>query len=63
MKNNLKLVRNLWLFSGFGFLVAFIMNLSGNKPTLLSTLNGITSIPCFINGYINHKEIIKDNED
>ncbi|KAJ51189.1 hypothetical protein CTM_14143 [Clostridium tetanomorphum DSM 665] len=63
MKKNLKLSRNLWLFSGFCFLLAFIINLSGNKPPLLFALNGITSCLCFINVYITNKKIIKDNED
>jgi hypothetical protein len=59
---NLKISQNLWLFAGLCFLLAFILNLASNKSTLLSVLNGITCILMFINAYINHKKIIKDNK-
>lgn len=63
MKNNLKLVQNLRLFTAFVFLLVFIIDLSVNKPTLFTTLNVIITIRYFINSYINHKEINKYNED
>lgn len=58
-----KLSRNLWLFAGFCFLLTFILNLADNKSFLLPILNGITCALSFINAYINHKKIIKDNKD
>lgn len=58
-----KLNRNLWLFAGICFLLSFILNLESSKSTILPILNLITSILMFINAYINHKKIIKDNID
>lgn len=60
--NKAKLSRNLWLIAGVGFLITFILNLVYNKLFLLPILNGITCFLCFINAYINHKKIIKDNK-
>ncbi len=60
---NFKLGRNLWLFAGICFLLSFILSLVSNKSNLLSALNGITCILMFVNAYINHKKIIKDNKD
>lgn len=60
---NFKLSRNLWLFSGLCFLLAFIFKLPYNKLSILPILNGITCILCFVNAYISHKKIIKDNKD
>jgi hypothetical protein len=60
---NFRLIRNLWLFSGVCFLLSLILNLSSSKSVLLPVLNGVTCILMFINAYINHKKIIKDNKD
>lgn len=58
-----KLSRNLWLISGFCFLLAFILSSSDNKSVLLPILNGITCFLSFINAYNDHKKIIKDNKN
>ena len=60
---NFKLSRNLWLFAGLYFLLSFILNLANDKSASLPFLNGITCILMFINAYINHKKIMKSNND
>lgn len=60
---NFKLSRNLWLFAGLCFLLSFILNLASSKLTILPILNGITCILMFINAYIYHKGIDKDNKN
>jgi hypothetical protein len=59
---NFKLTRNLWIFAGLCFLLAFIISLGSSKSTLLHVLNGITCILMFINAYINHRKILKDKD-
>ena len=62
MKNSIKLSQSLWIISGFCFLLAFILNLSRTKQSLLLLiLDGVTCILCFVNAYIHHKQITKDN--
>lgn len=61
--NNFKQSRNLWLFSGFCFMLTFILNLLSNKFAVVPVLNGVTCILCFINAYNNHKRIVKDKKD
>jgi hypothetical protein len=62
MKSNIKLSRNLWIISGFCFLLAFILNLLRiGQPLLLLILDGLTCILCFVNAYMQHKQITKDN--
>lgn len=60
---NFRLSRNLWIFAGLCFLLSFIIYLESNKSTLLIVLSGITCILMFINAYITHKKINKDNKD
>ena len=60
---NLKLSRNLWLVAGFCFLLSFILNLTENKSTLMSILNGFTCVLSFINAYITDKKITNNNDD
>ena len=60
---NFKLSRNLWLFAGLCFLLSFILNLASSKSIILPILNGITCILMFINAYIYHKKINKDNKN
>jgi putative flippase GtrA len=60
---NFKLSRNLWLFAGLCFLLSFILNLASSKSIILPILNGITCILMFINAYIYHEKINKDNKN
>ncbi|MCM0651091.1 hypothetical protein NBE98_22285 [Clostridium swellfunianum] len=60
---NLKLSRNLWLFSGFCFLISFMLNVSDKKSTPSIVLSMIASILMFINAYINHKKIINNDKN
>ena len=63
-----KLNRNIYIFCGFCFLLSTflqvrIFQLSANKFVIVPILNGISCILMFINAYIYHKKIIKDNKD
>jgi hypothetical protein len=60
---NYKLSRNLWLFAGLCFFLSFLLNLFNKQLGSLSGLNAVTSILMFINAYINHKKITKENKD
>ena len=60
---NFKLYRNLLLIAGLCSFLSFILNLASIKSTLLLALNGIMGILLFIDAYINHKKIIKNNKD
>lgn len=67
--NKSKLARNLWILAGFGFLIASIINLqtlnlpnNNNKSSVGLILNIITCILCFVNAYLNHKKIDKDDK-
>lgn len=60
---NFKLSRNLLLFSGFCFLLSTILQLASSKFVIIPIINGIACILFFINAYIYHKKIIKDNKD
>lgn len=57
---NFKQSRNLGLFAGVCFLLAFILNIVNSISTVLTVMNGITCILMFINAYINHKKLMKD---
>lgn len=58
---NLRISRCLWLFAGACFLISFVLSLETSKSALLPVLNGITCILMFINAFINHRKIIKEN--
>lgn len=65
---NYRTIRNLWIFSGICFLLASIINYStinspnnNNKSYLGFALNVVTCMLMFINAYLNHKKINKDN--
>lgn len=62
-----KLNRNIYIFCGFAFLLSTflqlrVFQLRGNKFVIVPILNGISCILMFINAYIYHKKIIKDNK-
>lgn len=62
-----KLTRNIYIFCGFGFLLSTFLELrafqlTANKAVLVPILYGIVSILMFINAYIYHKKIIKENK-
>ena len=58
-----KLTRNIYIFSGFCFLISTFFQLKVSEFVLVPILNGISCILMFINAYIYHKKIIKDNKN
>ncbi len=58
-----KIVRNLWLFGGFCYLLTFIFNLRAGEEALNLISKGFIGSLCFINAYFNNKRIDTDNED
>jgi|GEM_PF-1921576 len=63
-----KLNRNIYIFCGFCFLLSTflqvrVFQLSDNKFVIVPILNGISCILMFVNAYINHRKIIKDNKN
>jgi putative flippase GtrA len=59
---NFKLIRNLWLLAGLFWLLSFALKFVDNKSVLSLILNGIICTLFFINAYINHKKIIKNDK-
>ncbi len=62
-----KLNRNIYIFCGFCFLISTflqlrVVQLTENKLVIVPVVHGITCILMFINAYINHKKITKDNK-
>jgi putative flippase GtrA len=60
---NIKLSRNLWLFAGFCFFVATILQLTSDNGVLVVVVNACATILMFINAYIYHKKVINDKKD
>ena len=63
-----KLNRNIYIFCGFCFLLSTflqlrVFQLTANKLVIVPILHGISCILMFINAYIYHKKIIKDNKN
>ena len=57
----LKLSRNLWILAGICFLIAFTFSIGDNKSLSLLLLQGVTAILCFVNAFLNHININKNN--
>lgn len=58
----LKLSRNLWILAGVCFLISFILNIGDTKSLSLLLLQGVTAILCFVNAFLNHVNINKNNK-
>lgn len=55
---NLKLKRNLWLFSGTCFILALSFSMMEARPfSFYYVISSITCVLCFMNAYIFHKKI------
>ncbi len=58
----LKLSRNLWILAGVCFLISFTLSIGDNKSFSLLILQGVTAILCFVNAFLNHVNINKNNK-
>jgi hypothetical protein len=59
---NFKQARNLWILAGGAWLLAFVLKLAHDRSVLSLILNGIVCVFSFVNAYINHKKISKDDK-
>lgn len=61
--NRSKLYRNIWMFGGLCYLLFTVLNLVDNKSNVIIILDMIACIIFFINAYLHHNKINKNNKN
>lgn len=60
--DKLKLSRNLWILAGVCFFISIILDIGNDKSIPLLLLQVVTCILCFVNAFMKHDKINKNNK-